>query len=383
MKEFDAVIIGGGILGCFAARNLARWKLKTALLEQEADVCMGITRANAAILYAGYDNKPGSEKGILAVTANAAMDAICEELEVPLHRPGGLMTAAGERGAVTLNRKYANGMAKGVPGLRLISGEEAREREPMLTENVTMALYSPTTGTVNPWELGIAALENAVYHGCTPLLQTALRGIRRGGLGYVLETDGEEIACKAVLNCAGLSSDWVQELLFPPRIRLRFDASDFLVLNKNVPAPKHILFQETEHGKGVTAVPTVGGSLLLESPPRELTDAALESLQALRAETKAYLPSLDLSRSIRSFTAVRPRAYGLDGKQIHAFSIDEPEPGFVSLIGIKTPGLTCADQLGRLAADRAAAYLNARENPNFRPDRRANLKTEGAPSWLF
>ena len=60
MKNYDAIIIGGGILGCMAARNLRRWNITTLLLEKEADICMGITRANSAIVYAGYDNKPGS-----------------------------------------------------------------------------------------------------------------------------------------------------------------------------------------------------------------------------------------------------------------------------------------------------------------------------------
>ena len=58
MKSVDVAVIGGGILGCFAARNLMRWNLSVVLIEKELDICTGITRANSAIVYAGYDNKP-------------------------------------------------------------------------------------------------------------------------------------------------------------------------------------------------------------------------------------------------------------------------------------------------------------------------------------
>ena len=91
MKHFDVIVIGGGILGCMTARNLRRWNISTLLLEKEEDVCTGITRANSAIVYAGYDNKPGSRKAEMTVRGNANMGALCEELEVPFSRCGSLL----------------------------------------------------------------------------------------------------------------------------------------------------------------------------------------------------------------------------------------------------------------------------------------------------
>lgn len=383
MKEFDAVVIGGGVLGCFAARNLCRWDLRVALAEAAEDICGGITRANAAVCYAGYDHAPGSLKAIMTLAANAKMDSLCEMLEVPFLRRGGLMPASGPRGETILKKKLEQGNACGVPGLALLTGAEAREREPMLSETVTAALYSPTTGTVNPWQLGIAAFENAVHNGCVPFLGTAVQGIRKTENGYLLETDGEEITCRAVVNCAGLRADAVRELLFAPGVRLRLDASDFLVLDRHARTPSHILFQESEDGKGITAVPTAEGNLLLESPARALKgqwfSADPESLAELGRSAKALLPSLDLTQVIRSFGAVRPNPYMPDGRSIRSFVTDAPEKGFLSLMGIKTPGLTCADQLGRYAAERIAEYLGAEENKAFDPCRKAILRLNRLP----
>lgn len=388
MKYYDAVVIGGGVLGCFAARNLRRWSLSAALVESQEDVCTGITRANSAIVYAGYDNKPESLKAQMTVAGNAGFHRLCEDLEVPFSRCGSLMVSSGKQGERVLNKKYANGLQNGVPGLRLISGGEAREMEPMLSDRVTAALHAPTTGTVNPWQLGIAAFENAVANGCTPLLHTQVLGIDRCNSRYIVKTEREELECRVVLNCAGLAADKVQEFLFPPSIRLFPDGADFLVLDRNAISPRCIIFHETEEkGKGITAIPTAEGNLLLGPTQRPLGDrpfaTTAEGLALLVDSVGKLLPDLDLSKVIRSFGAVRPNphrvvlrdgVYVPDGTSIGSFSIENPAPGFWSLIGIKTPGLTCADELGHYLAERAASYLDSLENPAFDPHRRAMIR---------
>lgn len=385
MKKYDAAIIGGGVLGCFAARNLRRWNISTVLLEAAEDVCTGISKANTAIVYAGYDNKVGSLKAQMTVRGNASFDALCKELEVPFSRCGSLMVSCGSCADRVLRKKYDHGLQSGVPGLRLISGAEALEMEPMLSSAVTSALYAPSTGTVNPWALGIAAFENAVHNGAEPMLNTEVQKIRHAEGGYVIETNGESIACKVILNCAGLNADKVQELLFPPYVRLFCDGADFLILDKHAAKPRHIIFQESEEkGKGVTAVPTVDGNLLLGPSQRPLNGkhwaTAHEGIVFLKQATAQILPDVDLSLIIRSFASVRPNPHRViwkdgeyipDGKSIVSFCMEHPEPGFYSLIGIKTPGLTCADELGLYLAREAAAYLGAEENQAFDPRRKA------------
>ena len=385
MRYFDAAVIGGGVLGCFAARNLMRWNLSAVLIEAAEDVCTGITRSNTAIVYAGYDNKVGSLKARMTVRGNRHFDALCETLEVPFNRCGSLMVSFGPGADRVLRKKYENGLQSGVSGLRLISGPEALEMEPMLASGVSLALHAPSTGTVNPWQLGIAAFENALHNGCEPRLQTWVLGIRHTNDGYIIQTDKGEICCKVVLNCAGLNADKVQELLFPPSVRLFCDGADFLILDKHAAKPQYIIFQESEEkGKGVTAVPTVDGNLLLGPSQRPL-DAkpwatSHDGMDFLREATAQVLPGVDLAQVIRSFASVRPNphrvvwrdgAYIPDGKSIGSFCIENPAPGFYSLIGIKTPGLTCADELGVHLARETAEYLEAGERKSFDPYRKA------------
>ena len=392
MKHYDVVMIGAGVLGCFAARNLCRWKLSTLLLEGAGDVCSGITRANTAIIYPGYDNRPGSLKARMTVRANTAFPRLCEDLEVPYKRCGSLMLSYGPMGDAVLQQKWRQGQENGVPGLELLSGKQAEELEPGLKKGVSTALYAPGTGTVNPWQLGIAACESAVKNGCELRLNSPVTAIRRQGKNYIVETAEERFSCAVVINCAGLAADRVQELLFPPRIRIFPDGADYLVLDKNAPAPRHILFHETEgKGKGLTAVPTVEGSLLLGPSRRPLTQpyaVERQELEELKAQAAELLPGLELNRMIRSFGAVRPNPqrvelqageYVPSGRDLGDFPIDRPEPGFISLIGIKTPGLTCADALGQYLAAQAAAYLDAEPNPDFDPRRAAIPRPAALP----
>ncbi|MBQ9720359.1 MAG: FAD-dependent oxidoreductase [Oscillospiraceae bacterium] len=202
MKSYDVAVIGGGLLGCFAARNLRRWNITVALLEAREDVCTGVSRANSAIVYPGYDHKPGTLKAEMTVRANARFDELCAELDVPFSRCGSLMLSYGKRADAVLHRKYENGLRGGVPGLRLLSGEEAMALEPTLAPAVSTALYAPGAGTVNPWELGIAAWENAVANGVKAYLNTRVLGLRREGNGYLVETNQESFSCRAVINCA-------------------------------------------------------------------------------------------------------------------------------------------------------------------------------------
>lgn len=389
---YDALVIGGGLLGCFASRELRRYEIKTALVEAREDVCTGLSRANTAIIYPGYDNAPGSLKAALTLRANAGFDALCAELDVPFSRPGLLMLSYGGRADAVLRKKLGRGLENGVPGLSLVSGAEAMELEPGLREGVSSALYAPTTGTVEPWELGIAAFENARQNGCEAMLNSRVLSIGRADGGYVIETENKTIRARAVINCGGLQADRIQETLFPPTVRIFPDAADYLIVDRAAEGkPRRILLHEPEDGgKGLTAVPTVDGALLLGPSERPAlggdlsTDAA--GLDFVRDAAARILPGLDMGAVIRSFAALRPKPrrvvlkdgdYVPDGESIGDFVIERPAPGFTSLIGIKTPGLTCARELGRLLASETAQFLCAAENPDFEPERRGIRRARG------
>ena len=377
----DAVVVGGGILGCFTARNLRKWNISTLLLEEKEDVCTGITRANSAIVYAGYDNKPGSRKAEFTVRGNASFDELCRDLEVPFSRCGSLLITYEEETLPRLHKKLLQGEKSGVPGLKLLSGEEACAMEPMLKPGVAGALYAPSTGTVNPWQLGIAAYENALQNGAQAMFGTKVTSIRQIQEGYEVCTDSHRVICKAVLNCAGMFADKVQELAFPSSVQLRLDGAEYLVFDRSSEKPDRVIFlQATTCGKGITAIPCVEGNLLISGVRKDMDTPFATTYEGTReniAAAKDLLPGLDPSKLIRSFAAVRPNPHTLCGDNLSDFCIENPHPGFYSLIGIKTPGLTCSNELGQYLAQKCAWYLDAALNPDFDPHRKAISEKSG------
>ena len=384
MDRYDVIVIGGGLLGCFTARALRRYSLKVALFEMREDLCTGISRANTAIVYSGCDTKPGTMKTSMCVRASQGFAQLCGELGVRFSHCGSIMVSFGERGDKVLRNKLEIGAENGVRGMRLLNSEGVYALEPNLAPGVHMGLYVPDTGTVMPWELCLAAAENASDNGAQIMLNTEVTGISRAshGGGYEVSTSNGVFFARGIINCAGMAADMVHEMAYDPVVRIVASAGDYFVLDTKAAGHiRHVIFHEPEvKGKGLTLVPTVDGNILVGPTERPGDDFRTEhaGLDELRELVSRVMPSLPMEHVIRSFGAVRPNphllvrgdngGYVTDDKSVSDFCVLEADGGaFFSLVGVKTPGLTCANELGSYVADRMADCLGAAVNPAFDP----------------
>ena len=385
MDKYDVIVIGGGLLGCFAARSLTRYNLNVALLERSSDLCTGISRANTAIVYSGCDTKPGTRKTDMCVRAAQNFPALCEGLSVRYSPCGSIMAAFGERANNVLQQKLDQGLQNGVRGIRLLSPREVLRLEPNLAPGVLSGLFVPDTGTVMPWELCFAAAENAAHNGAQIILNSEVTAISRTDGGFCVRTGGGQFVTRAIVNCAGMNSDKILEMIADPIVRIAPSAGDYFVLDTKAQGHiNHVIFHEPEEkGKGITFVPTVDGNILIGPTERPYSGApdegwatSLDGLAQLRKLAAEIMPGLPMEHVIRSFGAFRPNPrYTSDDKSINDFCIIESahEP-FISLVGIKTPGLTCANELGLYVSDKIAAKLNAGPNPDFNPRRESPVR---------
>ena len=136
---YDVIIIGSGVSGSAAARELSRYKAKVCVLEKEEDVCCGTSKANSGIVHAGYDAKEGSLMAKLNVRGNAMMEQLSKELDFPFQRVGSLVICLREEDMDKLQALYDRGVANGVPGLQILNREEVLEMEPNIVDNVYAA----------------------------------------------------------------------------------------------------------------------------------------------------------------------------------------------------------------------------------------------------
>ncbi|MBE6007595.1 MAG: NAD(P)/FAD-dependent oxidoreductase [Lachnospiraceae bacterium] len=378
MKKIDVLVIGAGLLGCFSARALAQTTLSTLVVEKNNDVCTGISKANSGIIYAGIHTTPDTLKAELCVKGCIEFDSLCKELDVPFKRTGSIMVCTGKKAEKKMLERYEQGIRNGVRGLKLLTKEEVLEKEPCLTCNITSGLFVPDTGTVNPWELCIAAYENARDNGVNFSFNEEVLSINRKDYGFIVKTNKDVYLTRTIANCAGLEADSIHSLAEPSPVMVEKNGADYLVFDTTTkPRPEHIIFQENDNGKGITLIPTVDGNILAgptERPSEDIEDFSTtsEGLEELYSMLNETVPTLPLNKIIRSFGATRPNPYFTDKKDkaIYGFTVIEAD-GLFSLIGIKTPGLTCSKGLGEVMADKICTFLgHVEKNPDFYPIRK-------------
>lgn len=371
---YDVIIVGAGVVGAHIARTLARYQLDILLLDKASDVGEGTTKANTAIVHAGYDAKPGSNKARFNLAGNAMFDTVCRELDVEFDRCGSYVVGVSEEARATLEDLYRRGLENGTPGLELISGEEMRRREPGLTEDTVGALYAATGGIVDPFALCYAAAENAVANGVELRLETEVQGFIREGDAIVgVETNRGPFRSRWVVIAAGL---WVDDLMHEAGLEgftITPRKGEYFVLDREAKtAVQNVLFPcPTPVSKGILVTPTIHGNVMLGPTAEDIDDkenlsTTAAGLNEVMTGALRLMPQLDARWIIRSFTGLR--AAGSTGD----FLIEIPDEvqGLLVLAGIESPGLTASPAIAEhVAAMLGEAGLPLVERPDFNPIR--------------
>jgi glycerol-3-phosphate dehydrogenase len=355
----DVAIIGAGVIGTLVARELSRFKGEIALLDRGNDVADGSTKANSGIVHAGYDAEPGTRKARFNVLGNPLFDELCEQLDVRFHRIGSLVVAFGESQRETVERLYRRGGRNGVGPMRIIEREELLSMEPNLSEAALCALHAPQAGIVDPWEIGVAAAENAADNGVMIRLNFPVEAIERVGNGSgrggfrIIGASGE-VRARRVVNCAGVFADRVHGMVAPAPFHIIPRKGQYYVLDKGAgQLVNHVIFQcPTEAGKGVLVTRSVHGNLLIGPDAQQIEDrenlsTSRDRLEFVRRSAEKISRKIPFGEVIRSFSGLRATPSTRD------FIIEESEqvPGFIDAAGIESPGLTAAPAIARHVKD--------------------------------
>ncbi|MBQ2755410.1 MAG: NAD(P)/FAD-dependent oxidoreductase [Oscillospiraceae bacterium] len=364
-KIYDVVIIGAGVTGCAIARELSRYKLSVLLTDKENDISCGASRANSAIIHAGYDPEPGSLMAQLNVDGNRMTGDICEKLNVPFKRIGALVLAFNDEDMETVEKLYRNGVANGVPGVEIIGREKLRELEPNVSENAVGALLSPSAGIINPWEYTIALAENAVENGAEYKLRfetasiTREKGADGNPLFTVTSAKDETVKARCIINAAGVHSEEIARLgLFGEDVELGFrtipSKGQYFLLDKTQGTLfSRVMFQcPSKVGKGVLVSPTVHGNLIVGPDAVDVDDpdntcTTSDALAFIRKTASLTTDTVSYRDNIRNFSGIRPNTDRGD-------FVIEPSPveaRFINSAGIKSPGLSSAPAIAVKVAE--------------------------------
>lgn len=377
--NYDVVVIGGGVIGCAVARELSRFQLKTCVLERDEDVCSGTSKANSAIVHGGFDAEPGSLKARFNVEGNRMMGQLAEELDFDFKRNGSLVLCFAEEDRPALQKLYDKGIANGVEGMSIISGDEVRSLEPNVEDTVVAALQVPSGGIVCPFGLTIALAENACENGVEFRFLTEVQNIGKTEDGYVLETSKGQITAKYVVNAAGVYADKFHNMVSEKKIHITARKGDYCLLDKEAGGiVTRTIFQlPTKMGKGVLVTPTVHGNLLTgptatDVEDKEKTATTAEDLDSLMGRASLSVKDIPFRQVITSFAGLRAHEDGDD------FIIGEAEDaeGFFDAAGIESPGLSSAPAIGVYLAELIAEKAGAGKKADWNGKRKGIVRPE-------
>ena len=374
---YDVAIIGAGVIGAAIAREMAKYQVKVCVIEKEEDVCCGTSKANSAIVHAGFDAKPGSLKAKVNVRGNEMMDQLSKELDIPFKRNGSLVVCTKDQDAGLLDGLLEKGKANGVPGIEILDREELLKREPNLADDVVKALWAPTGAIVCPFEMTIAFAENAADNGVEFFFNRAVEKLSKTENGYAIETSQGTIEAKAVVNAAGVYADVINNQVSEKKLNIVARRGQYMLLDKD--AGNHVkrtIFQlPSKMGKGVLVTPTVHGNLLVGPTAEDIDDkegvnTTMTGLDSLGVTSALSVKNVPLRQVITSFAGLRAHEAGDD------FVIGEAEDakGFFNAAGIESPGLSSAPAIGEMVAGLVADFLGAAENKNFNPIRKGIVR---------
>ena len=374
---YDVIVVGAGIMGASVARELCRWDVRVCVVDKASDVAAATTRANSGIVHAGFDAKHGSLKAHYNVLGSRMYPQLAAELGFTFKNNGSIVLAFTEEERQSIAALLENGHANGVEGLRILDAAELRELEPNVSPDAVAALYAPTGGITNPYEITLAMAENAVANGACVKLNTEVTAIEAAdgqwnvSVHDVLDGTDAVLSARCVVNAAGIFADRVGALAGCELPAITARRGEYVILDKRVgDAFGCTMFRAPSAvGKGVLVSPTVDGNVIVgpnaHPVDRDAENGALdttaEGIAEVLSKARDTWPELASWAAIARFSGLRATPANGD------FTVGEYDglPGFFNASGIESPGLTAAPAIAVDLAAQVAEHLDAPLRPDF------------------
>ena len=341
---YDCIIIGAGISGCSLAFELSKYAGKVLVLEKNNDVADETTKANSAIIHAGYDPMPNTLMAKYNVEGNRIIPKLCKDLDVDCDNIGSLVIGFDEEDKNTLEEIYNRGIQNGVENMKLLNHEETLKMEPNLNQDVYCSLFAPSACIFNPWQFTIALSEVAIQNGVEFKFNEPCEKIEKQGDIFVVN---DMYKAAIVVNCAGVCSDKILGLLREPDYKILPNKGEYYLLDKSQGSlVSHVIFQcPNKNGKGVLVAPTVHGNLIV-GPSSQMSDeqdysTTLDGLNLVKLKALKSVPTIAFKENIRTFAGIRARS----DKDDFIVGEDSEIHNFYSMAAMASPGLSSASAI--------------------------------------
>ena len=370
MKQiYDVLIIGAGVTGTMIARELSKYLLDVVILDKNNDAGDATSSANSAIIHSGYDPEPGSLKAKFNVLGNAKYPELVKQLDVPFIQCGSLTIATEDEQLPVLKELAERSKINGVE-VKLLNKEEVLKMEPNINPEVKGALYAPTAGIIDPFNLVVHAMENAIDNGVKFLRNHEVLDIKKLDDAYLVKTDKEDLFAKIVINAAGLKSDKIASMIEDIDWAITPRKGEYFLLDHYAEGlVNHTIFPlPSKKGKGVLVSQTSSGNYIVgpSSEPADADDVSTDgaTLNNIRKAATLMVPSIPFNQTIRVFAGERATCTR------HDFIIEyaKSDKNFINVAGIESPGLASSPAIAEYVVEELVRPLIKLENnPSFNP----------------
>jgi glycerol-3-phosphate dehydrogenase len=328
VTDSEVAVIGAGVVGCAAALALSRSGVSVLLLEAEAEPGLGASGANSGILHVGFDSHPGELETRLILRSAELRDAVLDALGIPVLRCGAVVRPSGEEERRAVAALSANAEVNGV---------EARLRG-------DGALEVPGEAVTNPVAYTLALAAAAERNGAE--LRTAFRvgAIESTEDGLSLESQGgDQVRCRAAVNCAGLYADEVARLAGDESFEIYPRKGEFLVFDPDEPPARVLLPVPTRRTKGVLVFPTLDGRVVAGPTAVDQEDKRDWSVRAgareeILSKAAAMWPAIEGAEQVGEYAGLRPAGRGVN----YVIQPSAACPRLVHAAAIRSTGLTAS-----------------------------------------
>jgi glycerol-3-phosphate dehydrogenase len=393
----EAAIIGAGIIGTSIARHLSKYKLDIVVIEKEADVAWGTTKANSGLIHPGYVGEEGTLRLSTCHEGSVLFRKYAQELDIPLKNSGSLLNIFNEAQIRDLETLKEKGQKYGVRGLRIIKNQDAflKTMEPRISNHVIASLYSPEHSYTSPYEAAIALFENARQNGVRYLFSSKVVGIvynspvkkftikTKNTLALASGQD-HDIVCDYVINAAGVFADEISNMIgdfsyhiCPVKSQyFLFDSSaQGLVKRPNIRHPD----ESDTKTKGMIVGPTIDGNILVgsnfEKSSKDDLYTSTDALNDIKDKLSLMIEDMDFRKVITTFAGIRASADTGD----FVLGPSNANERFIHAGGIQSPGLTCAFIIAEIIAGFLEEKgLRLAKDPKFVPVRKKFKKIDKA-----
>ncbi|HDQ15356.1 MAG TPA: FAD/NAD(P)-binding oxidoreductase [Sediminispirochaeta sp.] len=374
-QQYDVTVIGAGVVGASIARRLSAYQLRVALVEKEADVSFGTSKANSGIIHGGFHHEGSYLKTKLELQGNMMFDQLQRELHFPFKRCGILVAAMNEEELKAIQFLYHRGRENGSAGIELCSRERTLELEPKLSPDVVGGLYAPIGGIIEPYRFVFSLVESALRNGVELYRDFQVSRVERDGADdfyRIFDRQDRKILSRYVVNAAGLYADEVSQLFGAEEFQITPRKGEYYLLDRMTQAcPSKVLFPvPNQVSKGMLVIPTVEGTVLVGPTAEEIRDkedlsTSREKLDSIFDSARRMVPKVSTRDVITSFSGLRPV---LEGDDFY-IEVSKKAPRLIQAAGIQSPGLTAAPAIGEYVKDLLKkAGLPLQEKPDYQAE---------------